>query len=234
MKIIYVAILFVVAFVLNGCGEKVPSLDIKEQRIEAEIKKQFPGKIKREGNKLIVGSVSGKEHVFEDNRSEENSDIANSYVAHLASSRLPGLDWLIVTVGYYENSGQKLISLTSGEMLEYDGSYEPILSPDKNHVLIYSQDIDAGFSSNYISVYQLDQNSINLEIEFDGDPSETRKDSWGPDNPRWLNNETLTYDELRSAKGDRKQATHIKLQLIKGKWHRTITGKSAYIKNNLQ
>lgn len=233
MKIIYVAILFVVAFVLNGCVEKEPSLNIEEQRVEAAIQKQFPGKIKRKGNKLIVGSASGKEHVFEDNRSEENPDIADSYVAHLASSRLPGLDWLIVTVGYYENSGQKLISLNSGEMLEFDGSYEPILSPDKNHVLIYSQDMEAGYSSNYIAVYQLDQNSINLEIELDGDPSETRKDSWGPGNPRWLNNETLIYDELRYVNGGRKQATHIKLQLMNGKWHRTVTSKSAPLENNL-
>jgi len=215
-------ILLVISFLLNGCSEKESEIDAQIRLAETNIQRQFPGKIKRNGDKLIVKTASGKEYVFQDNLGESN---AESYVTHHATSRLPGLDWLIVGIGYWEGSGQELINLNSGATLDFDGSDEPILSPDKKRVLLYSRDMDAGYSSNYLAIYQIDQNAINLEVELNGDPTETQKDSWGPDNPRWLNSETLTYDELRYVKDNSKQATHIKLQLIGGKWQKTITGK---------
>lgn len=210
---------------LHGCGENVSSDVAQERLVEANMQNQFLGKIKRNGDRLIVRSASGKEHVFQDNRDENNGD---NYIAYLASSRLPGLDWLIVSIGYYEGGGKNLISLNSGELFQFDGYPDPILSPDSQRVLIYSQDMEAGYSSNYIAIYKIDQNMMQLELEFNGDGNE--KDSWGPDNPRWLNNETLTYDEMRYVRDGKMQATHIKLQLINGKWQKSIVGKPTMVR----
>ncbi len=230
MKHASVLLLLSISLLLNGCGEEVSEADMQGRHVEAEMQSQFPGKIKRNGDKLIVRSASGEEHVFQDNNNEND---AEHYVNHLVTSRLPGLDWLVVSSGYYEGGGQALISLTSGKMFEFDGMYEPILSPDSKHVLIYSQDMDAGYSSNYISILQIDSNEIKQVIEFNGDGNEGSKDYWGPDNPRWLDNETLSYDEIRRLENGRDtQATHIKLKLIKGKWQKSITGKSAVVKNS--
>lgn len=227
MQNIYVSMLLVISLLINGCSQNTSDADVQDQRAEANMQSQFPGKIKRNGDKLMVRATSGEEHVFQDNRHEDN---AENYVTHIASSRLPGLDWLIVTNGYYEGSGQKLISLSSGSLYGFDGTYEPMLSPDSKRVLIYSQDLVAGYNSNYIAIYQIDQNEIKLEVEFSGDGNE--KGIWGPDNPNWVNNETLTYDELRYAGEGSMQATHIKLKLINGKWQKSIIGKPSIVKNN--
>jgi len=224
MNNIYVSILLVISLLLNGCGEKVTEEVAQERLVEASMQSQFPGKIKRNGGKLTVRSTSGKEHVFQDNRNE-----GDYYVNYLASSRLPGLDWLIVSIGFYEGGGKSLISLNSGELFQFDGHPDPILSPDSQRVLIYSQDMVAGYTSNYIAVYKIDQNMMQLEVEFSGDGNE--KDSWGPDNPRWLNNETLAYDEIRYVAVSKMQATPIQLKLIKGKWQKSITRKSSILRN---
>lgn len=231
MNNIYVSILLVISLLLNGCGEKISEEDERDRLVEASMQSQFPGKIKRNGGKLIVRAASGKEHVFQDNRDE---DIGDNYVTHLASSRLPGLDWLIVTSGYYEGGGQNLISLSSGALFHFDGTWDPILSPDSKRVLLYSQDMVAGYYSNYIAIYKIDQNMMQLEVEFNGDGNESEKDTWGPESARWLDNETLSYDEVRYVvNGNGKmQATHIKLNLINGKWQKSIVGKPSMIKND--
>lgn len=221
--------LLVLSLLLNGCGEKISEEDAQYRLVEANMQSQFPGKIKRNGDKLIVRAASGEEHVFQDNRDEDNAD---NYVTHLASSRLPGLDWLIVTSGYYEGGGQELISLSSGALFHFDGYQEPILAPDSKRVLIYSQDMEAGYSSNYIAIYKIDQNMMQLEVEFNGDGNESGKDSWGPDKPRWLNNETLAYDEIRYVGNGKMQASHIKLELINGKWQKSIIGKPSVARNS--
>jgi hypothetical protein len=204
--------------------------DVQDRLVETTMQSQFPGKIERKGDRLIVRAASGEEHVFQDNRDENNAD---NYVAHLASSRLPGLDWLIVSSGYYEGGSQSLISLSSGALFHFDGFYDPILSPDGKRVVIYSQDMEAGYSSNYIAIHKIDQNKMELEVEFNGDGNELNKDNWGPDKPRWLDNEALAFDEIRYVgKGNSKQATHIQLKLIKGKWLKNITGKAAAVKNS--
>jgi hypothetical protein len=125
-----------------------------------------------------------------------------------------------------------LVSLNSGEKFQFDGFNKPTLSPDGKRLLVYSQDMVADYYSNYISIYQIDQYTIKVEVEFSGDRTERNDDIWGPDQPRWINNDTLTYDELRYV-GDNSgmQATHIKLQFIHGQWKKSITGKSAVIIN---
>lgn len=198
-------------------------------KIEADLQTKFPGLIQRKGNKLFIRSTSGQEHVFKDN---PNTDQADTYVTHRAATSLPGLDWVIVQSGYYEGGGQELISLSSGAMLQFDGFQDPILSPDRKRLLIYSQDMVAGYSSNYISIYQIDQNQMQLEIELSGDPDEQHKDAWGPSNPRWINDSTVAFDEDRYVNNDSMQATHITLKLINGKWQKKITGKSAVVKNH--
>jgi len=224
MKNIVILILLFISMLLNGCSEKVSEEVVQDRLVEASMQSQFPGKIIRNGDKLIVRSASGKEHVFQDNRVD-----GDNYVTYLASSRLPALDWLIVSVGFYEGGGKSLISLNSGELFQFDGYPDPILSPDSQRVLIYSQDRVAGYTSNYIAVYKIDQNVMQLEVEFSGDGNE--KDSWGPDNPRWLNNETLAYDEIRYVADSKMQATPIQLKLIKGKWQKSITRKSSILRN---
>jgi hypothetical protein len=226
MNNIYVSVLLVISLLLNSCGEEISKADEQDRLVEASMQSQFPGKIKRNGGKLTVRAASGEEHIFQDNRDENNGD---NYVTHLASSRLPGLDWLIVSVGYYEGGGKNLISLNSGALFQFDGYPDPILSPDSQRVLIYSQDMEAGYSSNYIAIYKIDQNMMQLDVEFNGDGNE--KDSWGPDNARWVDNETLAYDEVRYVADSKMQATHIKLKLIKGKWQKNIVGKSSILRN---
>jgi hypothetical protein len=155
----YVGIFLLISLLLNGCSEKVSEEVVQERLVEASMQSQFPGQILRNGDKLIVRSASGKELVFQDNRVD-----GDNYVTYLASSRLSGLDWLIVSIGYYEGGGKSLISLNSGELFQFDGYPDPILSPDSQRVLIYSQDMVAGYVSNYIAVYKVDQNMMQLEV----------------------------------------------------------------------
>ena len=201
----------------------------EERKAETTLQVKFPELIKRKGDKLIIRSTAGVVHVFKDNRNENN---AENYVTHLAQSSLPGLDWVIVNSIYYEGDGQELINLNSGELIQFDGSNYPTLSPNGKHLLVYSQDLVTDYHSNYISIYQIDQNSMKVEVEFSGDRTESNDDIWGPDQPRWVNNETLLYDELRYVgENGGMQATHIRLQFINGQWKKSITGKSAVIIN---
>lgn len=210
-------------------GDETQNWEREEKKQEADLQRKFPGLINRNGEKLFIRATSGVEHIFVDNRNEDNAD---SYVTHRALSSLPGLDWVIVLSGYYEGGGQQLISLNSGALHGFDGSQAPILSPDNKRLLIYSQDMVAGYSSNYIAVHQIDRNEMQLEIEFNGDHNEGNNDSWGPSNPRWIDNDTVTFDEDRYVNDRGMQATHIRLKFIDGKWQRKVTGKSAVVKVN--
>jgi len=220
-------IFFATFLLLTGCGEKISESDEQNRVVEASIENQFPGKIKRNGGKLTVRATSGDEHVFQDRRDE---NIGENYVTHLASSRFPGLDWVVVSSTYYEGGEKSVINVNSGAVFHFDGHPDPIVSPDNQRAVFYSQDIDAGYTSNYIAIYRIDQNTMQLEVEFDGDGNE--KDSWGPENPRWLNNEVLAYDEVRYVSDSSLQAIHIQLKRIEGKWKQDIVGKPFVIKRN--
>lgn len=200
---------------------------------EVNLQAKFPGKIQRKGETLAIRATSGKTHTFINNRSEDYS----KHIVYDARSAIPHLDWVIIGVSYYEGSGHLLISLNSGEVLEFDGYEEPILSPDGQRLLAYSQDLEAGYDPNFIAIYKMDRNKASQEILLDGgNVNFPSNELWGPSQPRWLDNTTVAYDENRFG-ADRyasggPQTIPIQLKLRNGKWQKSVIGKSPAVKNN--
>lgn len=203
---------------------------------ETGLQAKYPGMIQRKGDTLIIRSASGKINTFKNNRSDDGSE---PFIIYNAWGALPNLDWVVLRVGYIEGGAHVLVSLSSGHVLEANGHGGPVLSPDSKRLMMFSQDMDAGYNDNYIAIYQIDKNNAKLEISLSGDrkmsPSGSinyEDDFWGPSKPRWVDNETVTYDEDRNVGGGNIQSTHIELKYINGKWQKNITGKSPVVKNN--
>ena len=210
-------------------------VEMAKKKHETDLQTKYPGMIQRKGDTLVIRAASGKINAFKDNRSDDGSD---PFIIYNAWGALPNLDWVVIRVGYIEGGGHVLVSLNSGHVLEANGHGGPVLSPDSRRLMMFSQDMDAGYNDNYIAIYQIDKNNAKLEILLSGDRKMSpngsinyEDDFWGPSKPRWVDNETVAYDEDRYVDRSGMQSTHIQLKLINGKWQKSITGKSPVVKN---
>lgn len=89
---------------------------------------------------------------------------------------------------HWEWTTDRYINLKSG--IETDFWDNPILSPDKRHVVAFSCDLEAGFMPNGIQLFQI--NSEHIEKVF-----EKEIDDWGPEKIKWESDTSLVIKRLR-------------------------------------
>lgn len=203
---------------------------------EAALQAKYPKLISRQGGVLQIRSRSGVLRTFKDAASEDDE-----YVVYRMQQVLPTLEWVVIQVSHYEWSTVILVSLFSGQQIEFDGYEDPLLSPDSKHLLVFSNDMDAGYHSNFVALYRIDAYRIKEVLMLNGDHKMTPQgevdpasDFWGPGNPQWLDGSTVAYTEDRYADGGQIgshiQSTPVQLKLVDGNWKRIVVTNPAIAK----
>ena len=120
------------------------------------------------------------------------------------------IDSHLVVRGFYEGGDHILVSNKTGA-IESIWNGIPGISPEKNRFAIASKDLIAQYSPNGIQIFEIVSGNYikQFQQEFD----------WGPDNIRWLSNDTFIVDKyILDADGMEKLAGQVTVKLVAGKW----------------
>ncbi|MCA6362139.1 MAG: hypothetical protein IM638_03830 [Bacteroidetes bacterium] len=91
--------------------------------------------------------------------------------------RLYRMPWLVFGRTYYEAFDAALYNLNTGQ--EVPLYHYPILSPQKNWLLVYNYDLEAGYTFNGLQLLSL--SGDNATVVF-----ERAYDKWGATNAKWI------------------------------------------------
>lgn len=196
------------------------------KRHETNLLVRHRGTIQRNGGSLYVHSTNGANNIFRNILTDDDK-----HIVHYAWSILPKVNWLAIHVYHYEWRSQILVSLKSGQILETPNHNPIVSSPDYKYIAVYSIDMgEAHYEPNVVQIYRIDQTQVKLEFSESGDPPNNGVHSsglageapnyWGPSSPRWIDNDMLTYDELRETMSGSLQATTVQLKRINDKWQK--------------
>lgn len=119
----------------------------------------------------------------------------------------------VVWVFKWEARSIFIVDLISGQKVAIDGF--PVLSPDKRHLLVYSEAIESNFFPNHIGVYRLDSGVPALVFLLNGD--EVASSTWGVEKAIWKGNETIEFTRVEWLEGGRVSSIRT-LSLAGGKW----------------
>ncbi len=102
----------------------------------------------------------------------EGSTRMNEY-----AGKLYGLPWVVVGRTYYEAFDAAIYNLNTGQ--EVPLHYYPVLSPQKNWLLVYNFDLEAGYTFNGLQLVNLNGNNATPVFE-------KLYERWGPTNVKWV------------------------------------------------
>lgn len=136
-----------------------------------------PG-VERRGDQLVINPRAGTPVRLQDSVGAHG--VGHHYVY---SAFLPAIDAHLVEVQLYEGGGHLLVSRRTGRLTSLDAP--PILAPDRSRFVTASYDTEAGYDPNRIQIRKLDADSAVLEWEME-------PIMWGPTDPQWLDDSTLT------------------------------------------
>ena len=117
---------------------------------------------------------------------------------------IPEIDSHLVSCLFWEVSGYVLASNSTGTT---HGVWNiPNISPDKTKFAVANEDLFARFDPNGIQIFEIVSGKYvkKFEREFD----------WGPDNIRWIDNNTFIVDKYIVDKYDKKPAGHVIFKLV--------------------
>ena len=113
----------------------------------------------------------------------EGSTRMNEYVG-----KLYGLPWVVVGRSYYEAFDAAIYNLNTGQ--EVPLYYYPALSPQKNWLLVYNYDLEAGYTFNGLQL-------VNLNGDKAITIFEKAYEKWGATNVKWVSaNEAIVEQSV--------------------------------------
>lgn len=133
--------------------------------------------VRRAGDTLFLSMEKGEPVAMVNN----NSD-GDDYVQYRYQKFIPEINSYCIYGGYYEALDYILLNRATGENVHIWG--EPVLSPDKKHVVCTSFDLEAGFIPNGFQLFEYN----NGKLENKGDVT---LEKWGSNNVKWLDDKTL-------------------------------------------
>jgi hypothetical protein len=156
---------------------------------EKEVIAKTNGKVKRNGNELIIKCKNGTILKYKDNNDEGTDAVSSHVLVHYYSD----VNQYLIVVRLYEGFMCILVNASSGDSLDVWG--EPFYSKDKKKFICVSCELPQFYQHNGIQIFRFDNQSVTKEFEVEV--------KWGPSNPIWTdnNNIDLIHYEL-SEKGD--------------------------------
>jgi hypothetical protein len=148
--------------------------------------KTYPSAITRTGNELRITARNGKIVVFTSNPQGEGYEDFHIYfpVGVISNNQ-----FAVVIDGRWEGRDIYLVSLIDGTTHSIDGF--PVESPDHQRIAVYSMDLEANYSQNFLAVYKIDGAALAKEILLDGDADSDNL--WGPDEVKWLSPSRISF-----------------------------------------
>ena len=115
--------------------------------------------------------------------------IGDAFQRNVFAKVVDELDAFLVEEYYYEGFGFLLISRSTGQQVGLGGA--PLPSPKRDRFVATSMDLDAGFISTGIEVYNTTGDSIALEWSWVADDCCIAP--WGPSDAVWVNDTTIHF-----------------------------------------
>ncbi len=132
--------------------------------LESALLSSHKDAIKKVGNVIEVHAKNGKVVRFEGNPIGDNYD---DFSAYNAVTLLEPGQFVVIIQWRYEGRDVHFVSLLDGTSYKVDGM--PIVSPDGNHILVHSMDIDANYDANFIALYRIERSELKREFVISGD-----------------------------------------------------------------
>lgn len=154
-----------------------------EQAIEKIQIENYGDWVNREGETLHLKLDNGKTTDLKDRHTNDDNSIAFSFIKYIEE-----INAYLVSVQYYEGGSYLLIGKTSGDQTGIIGGNIAV-SPDRQRVVIWNMDLEAGYTPNGFQVILVVFNRFSVEYE-------QIQDQWGPANARWISDTEL---ELQKA-----------------------------------
>jgi hypothetical protein len=130
----------------------------------------------------IVIKTASKNVVYRNDSSDSDSMARYELI-----SIMPDPGYVHIKGFHWEWTTDRFINLKSGTETHFWDN--PVLSPDKQKVIAYSCDIEAGFMPNGIQLFKINQDTIiNL--------FEKEIDNWGPEEVKWESDTSLVIKRL--------------------------------------
>lgn len=134
---------------------------------------------------LCIQTAQGDTVTFRNNPAKEEMQEVTAY---FLIEYLPDQNFWTVEIHGYEWMGWKVVSGNNGTATSTIGP--PVPSPDGTRLVCMMEDIMAGYISNGIQVWKIEEDDT-LTLEF-----EDLDVPWGPKNGRWQDNETIVFQKL--------------------------------------
>jgi len=145
--------------------------------VEAYQLKRYP-KVRRNGNRLMIGLADGQHVVLTDNVADSGDSVAYSFYGAFLGN-------FLVLVHLYEGSEYLAIHGRSGKKYFVHGW--PVVSPDQRRFVTTSLDITSGYNANAVQVWRVDPDQLVLEWSLEPGAN------WGPSDAWWLGNDVVQF-----------------------------------------
>lgn len=149
---------------------------------EKSLLEQHPDLGRRDGNALVLNRTDGQIELLEDVQEDSRSE----GVVYAVHDYLPSIKAVIVHTIFWEGDGYLFVDQKSGRRTYLDAA--PVLSPGGHHLVTASMDLATAYNPNRLQIWRLGTSGPELEWEWEAE-------DWAPDDPRWLNETTVTFSK---------------------------------------
>ncbi|MBM3602217.1 MAG: hypothetical protein FJX22_00330 [Alphaproteobacteria bacterium] len=159
----------------RGCPSEIHNSYECAKYLEKSVSNNYPSLIIREGDKLSIKILSGKNKIIKDNENEKFS-----FVEYFSS-----IQYGLLHIHYYEGDTYDLINMKTGNRTNIGG--DAILSPNNKRLAIFNCDISSDFSPNIFKILLI--TPVGFIEEFN-----SNTDEWGADKIQWKDNKTILFE----------------------------------------
>lgn len=151
---------------------------------EEEFLARFPNVASRNGNVLTITLTSGQPLRFENKDTQDENALFTYF-----NGVLQGTSFVLLQHALWEGSAVSLVHLGSGETVNLDAF--PHFSPDAQWFFAASLDLVAGYNPNSLAIFRITPTGAEQVWK-----EESLDVSWGPDDVRWVDAQTLTFTRV--------------------------------------
>jgi hypothetical protein len=193
------------AYFLDSISEKEYNTVLlkmsEDKSVENEIIEDT-NNVSRDKLKLTFHLKNESDSILVNDTTQDFSDFVN--YCYLESNK--DIDYWLVKVQLYEGGGYLLINKENGNKIWIWS--KPVFSPDKKHFVSYSCDLEAGYLSNGIQLFEVKNREVFLLWEKE-------IDEWGPSELKWKNDSTIYIEKLKLDFNDSKNPDKISYKSMK-------------------
>lgn len=177
------------------------------EQLEEELMATVPFRVQRNSNFLHLQTQAAALAfpIFHEKTDEDTQPYLVSYLqaVHLA----------VVWVFEYRGRSVYLVNTQTGLQTQINGF--PLLSPDNQRLLVYSEAHSDKENANLLVIYRIRNHKLQAELVLSGD--DNRIQPWNPLDVRWVSPDKVEFTRLHYHNGEEEQKLQ-SLQLQQGKW----------------